>query len=98
MTEISRITIKKPDLDKLDNDQRKAVESIVNESEKNVVIQANPGSGKTFTLTMAIGNYRYEYINDSICAITFTRAAKADMEDKLHQMGIYDVEVATIHS
>ena len=47
---------------------------------------------------MAIGNYRYEYINDSIVAITFTRAAKAEMETRLHQMGIYDVDVATIHA
>lgn len=98
MAELTRVTIRKPDLDKLDSDQKLAVESVVKEEEKNVVIQANAGSGKTFTLTMAIGNYRYEYINDSIVAITFTRAAKAEMEDRLHTMGIYDVDVATIHA
>ena len=98
MAEISKVTLKKPDLEKLDKDQKMAVESIVNEDEKNVVIQAHAGSGKTYTLSMAIGNYRYEYINDSIVAITFTRAAKAEMENRLRAMGIYDVEVATIHS
>ena len=98
MAEITRVTTKRPNLDMLDDTQRLAVESVVNEEEQNVVIQANAGSGKTLTLTMAIGNYRYEYINDSICAITFTRAAKAEMEDRLHQMGIYDVDVATIHA
>lgn len=98
MAEITRVTTKKPNLDMLDDTQRLAVESVVNENEQNVVIQANAGSGKTLTLTMAIGNYRYEYINDSIVAITFTRAAKAEMETRLHQMGIYDVDVATIHA
>lgn len=98
MVEITRVTTKRPNLDMLDDTQRLAVESVVNEDEQNVVIQANAGSGKTLTLTMAIGNYRYEYINDSIVAITFTRAAKAEMEDRLHQMGIYDVDVATIHA
>ena len=93
-----RVTTKKPDLDLLDETQRAAVEGIMEDELKNIVIQANAGSGKTLTLTMAIGNYRYEYINDSICAITFTRAAKAEMEGRLHSMGIYDVEVATIHA
>lgn len=93
-----RVTTRKPDLDLLDETQRAAVEGIMEDESDNVVIQANAGSGKTFTLTMAIGNYRYEYINDSICAITFTRAAKAEMEGRLHSMGIYDVEVATIHA
>lgn len=98
INEVMRVTTKRPDLDKLDSTQRLAVESVVNEDESNIIIQANAGSGKTFTLTTAIGNYRYEYINDSICAITFTRAAKAEMEDRLHQLSIYDVEVATIHA
>ena len=98
MAELSRVTTKRPNLDILDDTQRLAVDSVVNENEKNIVIQANAGSGKTFTLTTAIGNYRYEYINDSIVAITFTRAAKAEMESRLHQMGVYDVEVATIHA
>lgn len=98
MADLTRITTKKPDLDKLDDTQRLPVEDVVNEDAKNILIRASAGSGKTLTLTMAIGNYRYEYINDSIVAITFTRAAKAEMENRLRSMGIYDVDVATIHS
>lgn len=63
----------------------------------NVVIKAPAGSGKTHTLLAAVANYRYEHLNDRICAITFTRAARAEMEVRLREMGIYDVEVTTIH-
>ena len=51
----------------------------------------------TNTLITAVANYRYENINDRICAITYTRAARAEMEERLHAMGIFDVEVTTIH-
>lgn len=51
----------------------------------------------THTLLAAVANYRYEHLNDRICAITFTRAARAEMEVRLREMGIYDVEVTTIH-
>lgn len=80
-------------LNKLDDSQRAAVEATGN----NVVIRAAAGSGKTSTLITAIAAYRYENINDRICAITYTRAARAEMEERLHQMGIFDVEVTTIH-
>lgn len=80
-------------LSKLDASQRAAVES----TEENVVIRASAGSGKTSTLITAIAAYRYENINDRICAITYTRAAKDEMIDRLQSMGIYDVEVSTIH-
>ena len=78
---------------KLDESQRAAVEA----SEDNVVIRASAGSGKTSTLITAIAAYRYERLNDRICAITYTRAARAEMEERLHSMGIFDVEVTTIH-
>lgn len=78
---------------KLDNTQRAAVQSESN----NVVIRASAGSGKTSTLITAIAAYRYERLNDRICAITYTRAACAEMKERLHIMGIYDVEVDTIH-
>ena len=51
----------------------------------------------TTTLINAIANHRFNYLNDRICAITYTRAARAEMEDRLRSMGIYDVEVTTIH-
>ncbi len=51
----------------------------------------------TKSLIAAIAAYRYENLNDRICAITYTRAARAEMEQRLQDMGIYDVEVTTIH-
>ena len=78
---------------KLDESQRAAVES----EEENVVITASAGSGKTSTLITAIVGYRYNNLNDRICAITYTRAARAEMEARLQEMGVFDVEVTTIH-
>lgn len=51
----------------------------------------------TKSLISAIATYRYNYLNDRICAITYTRAARAEMEQRLNDMGIHDVEVTTIH-
>ena len=82
------------DLDNFDESQREAITS----PEDNVVIRAPAGSGKTTCAIEAIVNYRYNYINDKICAITYTRAAKAEMEQRLKQHGVYDVDVATIHA
>lgn len=65
--------------------------------EPKIIICAPAGSGKTTTLLAAIVNYKYNNINDRICAITYTRAARAEMESRLQQKGIYDVEVTTIH-
>lgn len=81
------------DMDKLDHSQEAAVVS----NEPEIVIRAAAGSGKTYCLINAIAKYRYNYLNDRICAITFTRAARAEMKNRLEEMGIYDVEVTTIH-
>lgn len=78
---------------KLDKSQCDAI----NNNENKVVIQAPAGSGKTTVLITAIAAHRYENLNDRICAITYTRAARAEMEARLMEMGIYDVEVTTIH-
>lgn len=80
-------------LDSLDVSQRAAVQ----DNSPNVVIRAPAGSGKTKSLLSAVINYRYENLNDRICAITFTRAARAEMEGRLREVGIYDIEVTTIH-
>lgn len=80
-------------IDKLDSSQAEAVKS----DARNVLIRASAGSGKTTTLITAVAAYRYENLNDRICAITFTRAARAEMEARLQTLGIYDVEVTTIH-
>lgn len=81
------------DLSSLDESQYAAVTS----EEHNVLLRASAGSGKTKSLIAAIAAYRYENLNDRICAITYTRAARAEMEQRLQDMGIYDVEVTTIH-
>lgn len=52
----------------------------------------------TSTLIAAISAYRYNNLNDKICAITYTRAARAEMEKRLEELGIHDVEVTTIHA
>lgn len=62
-----------------------------------VVIRAPAGAGKTTTLIKAVAAYRFENLNDRICAITYTRAARAEMEARFQEMGIYDVETTTIH-
>lgn len=80
-------------LDELDASQLKAVTS----QGENILLRAPAGSGKTTSLMNAIAVYRYEHLLDRICAITYTRAAKAEMEDRLKKMGINDVEVTTIH-
>lgn len=80
-------------LDELDPSQYAAVTS----EKENVLLRAPAGSGKTKCVISAIANYRYEHLNDRICAITYTRAARAEMEQRLEEMGIHDVEVTTIH-
>lgn len=80
-------------LAKLDEFQREAAES---EADK-VVIRAPAGSGKTSTLIAAVSTYRYNNLNDRICAITYTRAARAEMETRLRELGVTDVDVTTIH-
>lgn len=81
------------DLSELDDSQRAAVTS----NAEKIILRAPAGSGKTKSIINAIANYRSEYLNDRICAITYTRAARAEMESRLQEMGIYDVEVTTIH-
>lgn len=80
-------------LNKLDTTQRQVV---VSEAE-NILLRAPAGSGKTSVLLSAVAQYRYDHLNDQICAITYTRAAREEMEHRLNEMGIHDVQVTTIH-
>ena len=91
--EINKGSIFELKLDNLDASQLKAVTS----KKENILLRAPAGSGKTTSLINAIAAYRYDYAMDRICAITYTRAAKAEMEQRLKDMGINDVEVTTIH-
>ena len=81
-------------LELLDDSQ---MEAVINDDPK-VVIRAPAGRGKTKTLIAAVAAYRYNNLNDKICAITYTRAARAEMEKRLEELGIHDVEVTTIHA
>lgn len=81
------------DLSELDDSQRVPVVS----DEPFILLRAPAGSGKTTCVLHAVANYRYNYLADRICAITYTRAARAEMEQRLKAMGINDVEVTTIH-
>ena len=77
----------------LDNSQ---YEVVTNESPE-VLLRAPAGSGKTTTIIAAVVDYRLKHPNDRICAITYTRAAREEMEQRLMSMGVTDVEVTTIH-
>ena len=90
---INKLNTFKLKLYELDESQYKAVTS----EASNVLLRAPAGSGKTTSLINAIANYRYEHVNDRICAITYTRAAREEMENRLKSMGINDIEVTTIH-
>lgn len=80
-------------LSKLDRSQKLPVFAAQNK----ILIKAPAGSGKTLVLTDAVAHHRYENLNDKICAITFTRAAREEMQKRLTEMGVYDVAVSTIH-
>ena len=80
-------------MEKLDNSQFEAVFS----EDPYVVVEAPAGSGKTHTAIYAIAHYREEQPRDKICFITFTRAAKAEMETRLEELNVPNIEVSTIH-
>lgn len=77
----------------LDKYQQQAIDT----DNANTVIIAPAGAGKTLTLIEAIVDYKKHNPQERICAITYTRAARAEMEDRLRQEGISGVEVTTIH-
>ena len=60
-----RVTTKKPDLDLLDETQRAAVEGIMEDELKNIVIQANAGSGKALSNdSLIVTSVGYKKIKD----------------------------------
>lgn len=80
-------------LAQLDDSQLAAILS----NNENIVIKAFAGSGKTKVLIAAIALYRYNHPDKNVCAITYTRAAKSEMESRLMDLGIRNVDVTTIH-
>lgn len=71
--------------------QQYAIESL----ENNIIIKAPPGSGKTATLIGAIQAHRERFPKDKIVAITFTRKAAGELQNRIQAM---NVEISTIHS
>lgn len=69
--------------------------------EKNLLIKACPGSGKTRTLTYKLAYLvtKYECSNKLNIAITYTNRAAEEISERLEKMGIADnkIWVGTIH-
>ena len=67
----------------------------INAKEPNIVITAPPGSGKTASIVGAIEKYSGEHPMDKIVAITFTRKAAAELQNRVAAL---NTEISTIHS
>ena len=63
--EVVKCTLERPDLDYLDDTQKLAVDSTMDENEKNVVIQAPAGSGKALTYdSLVVTTHGYKKIGE----------------------------------
>lgn len=72
---------------------------VINTISGNLAVIATAGSGKTTVLTNRIKNMVDHQVNpENILAITFSKKAKDNIEEKLPQLGIYGVNVDTFHS
>ena len=71
-------------------------QTAVKATEPNIVVVSPAGSGKTTTLTASILKHRELYPTDRIAAITFTKKAAAELEERLGSM--LNLSVGTIHS
>ena len=67
----------------------------INAKESNIIITAPPGSGKTASIVGAIEKYSAEHPMDKIVAITFTRKAAAELQNRVAAL---NTEISTIHS
>lgn len=61
------------------------------------LVRASAGSGKTHNLIGAVLYYRANHPTDRIDVITFTRAATAELRNRLAEHNVTDVNVSTIH-
>ncbi|TGK06175.1 AAA family ATPase [Leptospira fletcheri] len=85
------------DLDGLNEPQRSAVEKL----DGPVLILAGAGSGKTRVITHRIANLILNRRTDSICALTFTNKAAAEMLERVRALVPNlspNVQVKTFHS
>ena len=67
----------------------------INATDDDMIIRAPAGSGKTSTIIGAIEQYSKDHPNDKIVAITFTRKAAGELQDR---MKLLNTEISTIHS
>lgn len=70
-------------------------QAAIDASDENMIICAPAGSGKTSTIVGAIQKYHEDNPKDKIVAITFTRKAAGELQERINTIG---VEVSTIHS
>ena len=70
-------------------------QKIVDSQDKNMIVVACAGSGKSRSIIGAIHKYRQQYPLQHVCAITFTRKATEDLAIRIDDKS---VEVSTIHS
>jgi len=68
----------------------------IDSEEKQIVIVAPPGSGKTTTMSGAIEHYLEKHNPEHVIAVTFTKVAAADLKEKVFNNNV--VHTATIHS
>lgn len=72
---------------------------VINSISGNLAVIATAGSGKTTVLTYRIKNMVEQGIDPfHILAITFSKKAKENIEQKLPKLGVYGVSVETFHS
>ena len=78
----------------------KQQEETINTIEGNVAVIASAGSGKTTVLTHRIKKMVEEHniLPSSILAITFSKKAKENINEKLMELNISNVSVETFHS
>lgn len=70
---------------------------VILSQEPNILVRASAGSGKTHNLIGAVLYYRQQNPGKRIDVITFTRAATAELRNRLAECGVTDVNISTIH-
>ena len=83
-------------LEKLDEQQRAAAESLVGPT----CILAGAGSGKTRTIThrIAYGIARGQYAANRVLALTYTNRAAGELRQRLRELGASGVQAKTFHA